>query len=72
MLISALLAAGRPHRHYQKDLTAAKRTFSQPFSSVMQVKNPASGAQDVSAGEVDDDVFTMKSVCRAGYLLFTV
>lgn len=38
-----------------EEADGSKRTFSQPFSSVMQMQKPGVGRWDVSAGEVNDD-----------------
>lgn len=38
-----------------EEADGSKRTFSQPFSSVMQMQKPGVGRWDFSAGEVNDD-----------------
>lgn len=38
-----------------EEADGSKRTFSQPFSSVMQMQKPGVGRWDFSAGEVSDD-----------------
>ncbi|MGJ8868838.1 fimbria/pilus outer membrane usher protein, partial [Salmonella enterica] len=38
-----------------EEADGSKRTFSQPFSSVMQMQRPGVGRWDFSAGEVNDD-----------------
>lgn len=49
-----------------EEADGSKRTFSQPFSSVMQMQKPGVGRWDFSAGEVNDDDIHDKSYLAQG------
>lgn len=49
-----------------EEADGSKRTFSQPFSSVMQMQKPGVGRWDISAGEVNDDTLHDKPYVAQG------
>ncbi|WP_423061542.1 outer membrane usher protein [Citrobacter portucalensis] len=49
-----------------EEADGSKRTFSQPFSSVMQMQRPGVSRWDISAGEVNDDTLRDKPYVAQG------